>query len=160
MGTHPNPRIFKLQTIDDPDWESALTFSLTPASLARTLFATASSVHTGWSSCVETSLVISDLLAIDERNGNRVRLVEQEFSEEEDSDAVWHDWTVEIRVGDVFVTGHWQIQLSAALPDWEWCVREAEAAFGKAAVLVGKRTRRTVTVEEEPETPPAKSQHH
>jgi len=149
-----------MQTIDEPDWDHALTISVTPASLARALFATATSVHTGWSSCVEESVTISDLLAIDERNGNHARLVEQEFSEEEDPDVHWHDWAVEIRIGEAFVTGHWQIQVSTAPLDWEWCSREAEAAFDKATLLVGKRTRRAMTIEEEPETLPDKSQRH
>ena len=150
----------QMQTIDEPDWDHALTISVTPASLVRTLFSTASSVHTGWSSCVENSLAISDLLAIDERNGSRARLVEQEFFEDEDPDVHWHDWTVEIRIGDVFVTGHWQIQVSATPLDWEWCASQAEAAFDKATILVGKRARRVMAIEEDPETPPAKSQHH
>jgi hypothetical protein len=149
-----------MKTMDEPDWDQALVISVTPATLARSLFSTASSVHTGWSSCVDSSLAISDLIAIDERNGNYARLVEQEFFEEEAPDEHWHDWTVEIRIGDVFVTGHWQIQVSAAQLDWEWCSRDAETAFDKATVLVGKRARRVMTIDEDAETPPAKSQHH
>lgn len=149
-----------MQTLDEPDWDHTMTISVTPSGLARTLFATATSVHTGWSSCAENGLAISDLSAIDERNGNHARLVEQEFSEDEDPDVHWHDWAVEIRIGEVFVTGHWQIQVSTAPLDWEWCIREAEAAFDKATVLVGKRARRVMAIEAEPEAPPDKSQRH
>ena len=64
---------------------------------------------------------------------------EQEYVEEEEPHVLGHDWTVEIRLGEVLLTGHWQIQLSATPLDWQWCAREAETAFEKAAVLVGKR---------------------
>lgn len=150
-----------MQTIgNDPDLNQALTLTLTPSGLIRALFATASSVHSGWSSCVESSTLASELLATDERSGNCVRLVEQEFFEDEEPDVLWHDWAVEIRIGEVFVTGHWQIQASSPPLDWEWCTREAETAFDKAAVLVGKRVQRVMAVEDDPEIPPPKSQHH
>lgn len=150
-----------MQTIGkDPEWDHILTLTVTPSGLAQALFATASSVHTGWSSCVESNLVASDLLATDVRTGNFARLVEQEFFEDEDPDVLWHDWAVEIRIGEVFITGHWQLQASSAPLDLEWGRREAEAAFDKATLLVGKRARHVVAIEEEPEAPPPKSQHH
>ena len=150
-----------MQTIgNDPDINHTLALTVTPAGLVKALFTTATSVHTGWSSCVESNAVASDLLATDERSGNYVRLVEQEFFEDEDPDVLWHDWAVEIRIGDVFVTGHWQFQAAASPLDWEWCAREAESAFDKATILVGKRARRVMAIEEDPETPPPKSQHH
>ena len=145
---------------NDPELNHTLTLTVTPAGLVKALFVTASSVHTGWSSCVESNAVASDLLATDERSGNYVRLVEQEFFEDEDPDVLWHDWAVEIRIGDVFVTGHWQFQAAASPLDWEWCAREAESAFDKATILVGKRARRVMAIEEDPETQPPKSQHH
>lgn len=150
-----------MQTIgNDPEWDRTLTLSVTPAGLIQALFHTAHDVHTGWSSCVDSNLASSDLLALDERSGNFARLVEQEFADEEDPDALWHDWTVETRIGDVFITGHWQVRISVAPIDWDFCVREAEAAFEKAAALMGKRVRRVMAVEEQPEMPPPKSQHH
>jgi hypothetical protein len=150
-----------MQTMDkDPDWDHKLTLSVTPTGLIQALFQTASDVHTGWTSCVESNLSLSDLMAVDEHSGNFARLVEQEFSEDEDPDVLWHDWTVEIRIGEVFVTGHWQVQTSAPPIDWEFCAREAENAFEKAAVLMGRRVRRVTAVEEHPEPPPPKSQHH
>lgn len=150
-----------MQTLDnDPEWDHILTVTATPAALIRVLFTTATDVHTGWSSCVDGNLAASDLIAADERSGNYVRLVEQEFFEDEDPNVLWHDWAVEIRIGEVFVTGHWQIQVSGAPFDWEWSKREAETAFDRAAVLVGKRVRQILAIEEEPETPPEKSKHH
>lgn len=150
-----------MQTIGkDPDLDHTLALTVTPAGLIQALFATSSSVHTGWSSCVGNNTVVFDLLSTDERSGFYVRLVEQEFFEDEDTDVLWHDWAVEIRIDDVFVTGHWQLQVSSPPLEWEWCIREAEMAFDKANVLVGKRVRRVMAVEEDPETPPPKSQHH
>jgi hypothetical protein len=143
-----------------PDWDQPVTLSIVPSDLINALFVTANSVHTGWSSCVEKALVVNDTAAMDERTGNYVRLAEQELTDEEDSDVTWHDWTVEILLGDVMVTGHWQIQLTAAPLDWEWCAREAESAFEKAALLVGKRVRRTLTVDRGPEPAQPATRHH
>ena len=53
----------------EPDWDTQLEVSLTPTGLIHSLFATASSVHTGWSSCVDRSLVVSDLSSMDESTG-------------------------------------------------------------------------------------------
>ena len=137
-------------TMDDnaPDWDQPVSVSLMPEHLFQALFMTASSVHTGWSSCIDNGLTTADLFATDDNSGNYVRLAEQEFVEEEEPDVLWHDWTVEIRLGEVLLTGHWQIQVSATPLDWQWCAREAENAFEKAAVLVGKRVRRMPVVEE------------
>jgi hypothetical protein len=143
-----------------PDWDQPVTLSIVPSDLINALFVTANSVHTGWSSCVEKALVVNDTAAMDERTGNYVRLAEQELTDEENSDVTWHDWTVEILLGDVMVTGHWQIQLTAAPLDWEWCAREAESAFEKAALLVGKRVRRTLTVDTGPEPAQPATRHH
>lgn len=137
--------------IDDssePDWDIPLELTLTPSWLFHALFQTASTVHTGWSSCVDQALVMSDLSAMDETTGNYCRLVEQEYVEDGNDELVWHDWLVEIRIGDVVMAGHWQLQTSAPPLDWNWAAREAEAAFEKACVLCGKRVRRTLQVEE------------
>lgn len=149
-------------SLDDnaPDWDQPVTLSLVPSDLINALFVTANSVHTGRSSCVEKALVMADTAAMDERTGNYVRLAEQEFTDEENNDVTWHDWTVEILLGDVMVTGHWQLQLTAAPLDWEWCAREAESAFEKAALLVGKRVRRTIAVEPGPDKPQPSARHH
>lgn len=143
-----------------PEWDQPLTLAVTPGELIHALFMTATNVHTGWSSCVEAPLVTSDIHAMDERTGNYVRLVEQEFEDDENPDLVWHDWTVEIRLGEAFVTGHWQLQVTAAPLDWEWCTREAENAFEKASILVGKRIRRAPLVEEPVSTPAPNPRHH
>jgi hypothetical protein len=145
----------------EPDWDTPLQFTTTPALLIHALFATATTVHAGWSSCVDDALALSDLVSVDERTGNYCRLVEQEYMEEGSDELVWHDWAVELRVGDVTVTGHWQIQVNTSPMDWEWCTREAETAFGKACVLFGKRIRRGVGVEEPELNPhPPKQQRH
>jgi hypothetical protein len=148
-------------TVNEPDWDSPLHVSVTPAQLIHALFSTANVVHTGWSSCVERSLVVADLAAMDDGTGNYCRLVEQEFTEEDRQDTVWHDWAVEIRIGEILIVGHWQLESSTPPLDWEWASREAESAFEKACVLFGKRIRRGILVEDPPgQAPTPKSKHH
>ena len=148
----------------DPDWDTPLQIATTPALLIHALFGTASTVHTGWDSCVDSQLVLADLSTMDEQTGDYCRLVEQEYEEDEqekEQRVVWHDWAVELRLGNVFVTGHWQMPLTGSPMDWEWCSREAEKAFDKACLLFGKRTRRGIGVEEPaPGTQPPKQQRH
>lgn len=139
----------------DPDWEKTLTITLTPNMLIHSLFAMAQQVHTGTESCVNPQLVVNELLAIDERTGNHARLVEQEYVDEEGDDSVWHDWTVELRIGDFWVTAHWQQPVTASPLEWEWCAQQAEQAFRQASVLFGKQVRPgLVVVDEAPLAPP------
>jgi hypothetical protein len=150
------------QDRNEPDWSSPLHLELTPALLIHALMATASAVHTGWSTCIEENLVVSGVVSMDDAAGNYVRLVEQEFYEDEDPEVVWHDWTLEIRIGNVLTTGHWQVPVSAPPMEWEWHAREAENAFGRACLLVGRRTRRGLVVEEpapSEQLPPRSSRH-
>ena len=146
----------------EPDWDTPLQLSTTPALLIHALFGTASTVHTGWESCIENQLALSELTTMDELSGNYCRLVEQEYEEDDkEEDVVWHDWAVELRLGNVLITGHWQIQLTTSPMDWEWCSGEAEKAFDKACLLFGKRTRRGLGVEEpDPGTQPPEQQRH
>ena len=148
-------------TSTEPDWDTPLTFTMTPSLLIHALFGTANTVHTGWTSCIDDSLVLADLTSLDEGSGNYCRLVEQEFVEEEKEESVWHDWAVELKCGEVLVTGHWQIQVNSSPMDWDWCAEEAEKAFGKACVLFGKRVRRGMAVEDPiPGTEQPKQQRH
>jgi hypothetical protein len=144
----------------EPDWESPLHLTLTPSLLIHALMSTASAVHTGWASCIDDKLVVADVLSMDNA-GSYVRLVEQEFYEDEDPETVWHDWTVEIRLGNVLTTGHWQILTTASPAEWEWHGQEAEKAFERACMLVGKRVRRGLVVEEPMpmDAPPKASRH-
>lgn len=145
----------------EPDWDTPLQLTLNPGMLIHSLFSNASSVHTGWASCVDDSLALTDLVSVDEGSGNYCRLVEQEYVDDGSDDLVWHDWAVELRVGNVLVTGHWQIQVTASPMDWEWCAGEAEKAFEKACILFGKRTRRGIGVEEPSlSSQPPKPQRH
>ena len=146
---------------DEPDWNTPLQLTTTPALLIHALFGSATTVHCGWSSCVEDALTLADLVSVDEATGNYCRLVEQEYVEEGGDEAAWHDWAVELRLGKVLITGHWQIQVSASPMDWDWCAQAAEEAFEKACVLFGKRVRRSVGVEEpSPDSGPVKQQRH
>jgi len=135
-------------TTSEPDWDTPLSISITPTLLIHALFATASTVHTGWSSCVEDNMVVNDLVTMEDTTGNYCRIVEQEYVEDGDEETLWHDWAVELRIGTVLTTGHWQIQAAAPPMDWEWCAKQAEDAFEKACVLFGRRVRRGVGVEE------------
>jgi hypothetical protein len=145
----------------EPDWDTPLNLSVTPALLIHALFGSATTVHTGWSSCVDDGLALADLVSVDEGTGNYCRLVEQEYMEEDNEEVLWHDWAVELRLGNVLITGHWQIQVSTSPMDWDWCAREAENAFEKACVLFGRRIRRGVGVEDpSPQSGPVKQQRH
>ncbi len=148
----------ELDQNSEPDWDTPLTLTLTPALLIHALMSTASAVHTGWASCIDDSLILSEQTAMDEPSGNYVRLVEQEFADEEQGGMVWHDWTLEIRIGSVLITGHWQFPTTAPPAEWDWHLREAERAFERACVLIGRRVRRVLAVEEpvSTETPPVR----
>ncbi|NCA70694.1 MAG: hypothetical protein EOM91_11425 [Sphingobacteriia bacterium] len=137
-----------MQDASEPDWETPLAVTLTPALIMHALMGTASAVHTGWTSCVDDALVISELVSMEDRVGNYIRLVEQEFVEDEQPETVWHDWTLEVRIGNVLTTGHWQFPASAHPSEWEWNAREANRAFERACLLVGRRVRRTFAIEE------------
>ncbi|ADC62572.1 hypothetical protein [Allochromatium vinosum] len=132
----------------EPDWDTPLSLTLTPGLLFHALMSTASAVHTGWSSCIDDSLVLTNQVAMDDQAGHYVRLVEQEFVEDDRPDMVWHDWTLEVRIGSVLITGHWQFPATSHPSEWDWNAREAERAFERACVLIGRRVRRSIQVEE------------
>ena len=145
----------------DPDWDSPLEIKLTPELLVHALMENAGAVHTGWQSCVEDATVISELIVMDDDGSKAVRLVEQEFADEQEADVVWHDWAVEVRIGKVITTGHFSLRTNAPPLDWDWHEREAERAFERACVLLGRRVRRGLVVEEHMprELPPRASRH-
>jgi hypothetical protein len=133
---------------EGPDWETPLSLTLTPALLIHSLMGTASAVHTGWQSCLDEALVLANLVAMDDRIGNYVRLAEQEFVEDGKPEQVWHDWTLEVRIGSVLTTGHWQLEVSAHPSEWDWNAGEARRAFERACVLLGRRVRPALAVED------------
>ncbi|MGQ9660386.1 MAG: hypothetical protein ACUVQI_10050 [Thermochromatium sp.] len=133
---------------DEPDWDTPLSLTLTPGLLIHALMSTASVVHTGWTSCIDDTLVLTEQVAMDDQSGHCVRLVEQEFVEDDQPDRIWHDWTLEIRIGSVLTTGHWQFPANSPPSEWDWNAREAERAFERACVLIGRRVRRRLQVEE------------
>jgi hypothetical protein len=144
----------------DPDWDTPLTLTLTPAAIIDTVFGTAESVHTGDESCVDQSLVVNETTAIDDQSENYCRFVEQEYVEEAEPDATWHDWAVEIRIDKVMVAGHWRAPVNGSPSDWEWCAVEAEKAFAAACVLVGKRVRRGIVIDQSSAAPRPSRTHH
>lgn len=150
------------QDVSEPDWDAPLTLRLSPAQLIHSLMTTASAVHTGYASCVDDKLVVNNLVSMDDTVGNYVRLVEQEFYEDEDPETVWHDWTLEISIGKVLTTGHWQIPTDASPMEWEWNAREAENSFDRACLLLGRRVRRGLVVDDPvpTEQPPPRSSRH
>ena len=131
----------------EPDWETPLTVTLTAASIIDTVFATAFSAHTGTETCINDELAVVDIVAPDDDGGNFSRYVEQEYAEDSDPDATWRDWTVELKIGGIFVVGHWWARISGSPADWKWCAKEAERAFQRAALFVGKRVRKGIVVE-------------
>ncbi|NEX22528.1 hypothetical protein G3480_19820 [Thiorhodococcus mannitoliphagus] len=132
----------------EPDWDTPLSLTTTPGLIMHALMGTASAVHTAWSSCIDDTLVLSNQVAMDDQAGHYVRLVEQEFVEEDQPGQLWHDWTLEVRIGSVLTTGHWQFAANAHPSEWEWNAREASRAFERACVLLGRRVRRSLVVEE------------
>ncbi len=134
----------------DPDWDTQLTISLTPAVIAHVAFTSAPQVHTGWESCLDPQLIIAELNAVQDETGNHCRLVQQEYEEEGDENIVWHDWTVELKLGQTFLSAHWRTSVTSSGAEWDWCVREAEAAFKSAGLLVGKRITRGMVVDDLP----------
>lgn len=132
----------------EPDWDIELSVTLSPSMIIETVFYTADTVHTGTESCVDSSLVILDIVADDENSDNYCRFVEQRFTEDEGDEETWQDWTVELRIQTTYIAAHWRMQLPGSPADWEWGAKEAEKAFKGAAVLVGRRIRRAIAVEE------------
>jgi hypothetical protein len=156
----------RIQTTDfelgaDPDWDSPLNFKLTPELIVHALMETASAVHTGWESCVDDDAVLSQVAAMDDTGDKSIRLIEQDLVDESDQSATWHDWTLEVRVGAVLTVGHWQVRSNAPPFDWEWTAAAAEGAFERACLLLGRRVRRGLVIEEpmRPELPPRSSRH-
>ena len=142
----------------EPDWDMPLQVNLTPADLSGTLFSTADEVHTAWQTCVDPRLVLAESIGQSPHNANYCRLVEQEY-DEEGSDLPWHDWTVEIRIGEICITGHWRLQTNARGVDWDWCNREAQQAFRAGCVLFGQRVGNTIYVEQVTPAGPAPTRH-
>ena len=130
-----------------PEWNAPLTLRITPAQLAHAIFFSARSVHTGWQSCIDPQFVVFELGTTDASEGHHARFVEQEYVSDEDEES-WHDWGVEIRIGNLYVTAHWQASAEVGPADWDWCLREAEQAFERVCVLLGKRVRKGLVVEE------------
>lgn len=150
-----------IDDVSEPDWDSPLQINLTPELLAKTLMDTATAVHTAWETCVQEDAVLNQIVAVDDSGRNSVRLVEQEFSDDEDADVIWHDWTLEVCVGRVMTIGHWHLRHDSPPVDWEWHARKAERAFQQACVLLGRRARRGLWVEEAVprELPPRAHRH-
>lgn len=154
-----------IMNLDDPgelDWGMPLIIQLTPEAIARVLMDTANAVHTGRETCIDDDSIINQMQARDDSGANTVRLVEQEFADEQEPEVIWHDWAVEVRLGQVLITGHWHVRSGAAPFEWDWLSRQAEMAFERACLLVGRRARRGVWVEEpEPrEVPPPRASRH
>lgn len=145
----------------EPDWDGPLQLTLTPALIIHALMATATATHTGWESCIDEGLVLSNLVAMDDGSGHYVRLAEQEFIEDADPETVWHDWTLEVRIAGVLTTGHWQVPVGGPPWEWQWHAREAEQAFERACVLIGRRVGRgLVVVEPQPSDGATRSTRH
>lgn len=144
----------------EPDWDVELSVSLSPSMIIESIFYTADTVHTGTESCVDPNLVIVDIVANDERNGNYCRFIEQRYTEEEEADVTWQDWTVELCLQRTFITAHWRMQIPGSPADWEWGAKEAERAFRGATLLVGRRVRKAIAVDEPSYGPsPTRTRH-
>lgn len=133
----------------DPDWTSIAHIELPIGTIAHSLFSSAAQVHTGWESCIEPSLVMFELNAVADDDGNHCRLVELEYEEEPEA-TPWHDWTIELKLGDMFLSAHWRAPIQAPGAEWEWCAEEARKGFERACILVGKKVVSGIAIEETP----------
>ena len=146
---------------DPPEWNTRLSFTLTPEAIMHSVFSSAEEVHTGWDTCINGSLALSDTTAVDPATGNHCRLAEQEFNYDDQPDITWHDWSVELRVGTVYLLAHWRVQVNESPAMWAWSAAEAEQAFMQACALIGQRVRRGLVVESAPSMAvPPRSHHH
>lgn len=145
---------------DEPSWDAKLTVTLTPSAIMNTVFASADGVHTGWGSCIDEALVAAETTVVDERGANHCRLTEQEYGDREAPDDTWHEWSVELRIGEVYVIAHWRVRVSGSRADWDRCEAEAEAAFVQTCSLLGKRVTRALVIEEPSEPPRASRTRH
>ncbi len=147
---------------DQPDWTQPLQFMLTAEAIMSTIFATAEEVHTGWDSCINQSLSLSETTTVDSQTGNHCRLIELEYSYDDQPDVTWHDWTVELRAGEVYIAAHWRVQVNESPAMWAWSAAESETAFISACTLIGQRVRRGLLVENDTVIAPVppRSRHH
>ena len=150
----------QIDLTDEPDWDVAIDLQLAPAAIIHALFWSAGSVHTGWESCVQHDLVVFELSAIDDHSDNHCRLIEQEYVEDPADEATWHDWSVELKLGRVYISAHWRARLDDSPAEWSWCADEADKAFAAAALLVGKRVRKGLVVESQPTERRVPRTHH
>ncbi len=138
----------------DPDWSTELTITLSAGNIAHTLFSSAGQVHTGWDSCVEQDLVVFELNAVEAHSDNHCRLVELEYEEDDQPGVVWHDWTVELKFAEIYLSAHWRALVTAPGAEWDWCAEEARKCFDRACILIGKRVTTGVAIEDMPGVPP------
>jgi hypothetical protein len=153
-------RVSELSPEIDPEWDIELSISTSPTVIIDAVFYTADSVHAGAETCIDADLILFELVANDERSENYCRLVEQRYTEDEGDEVTWQDWAVELRIQGTFVTGHWRVQLPGSPSDWEWSGKEAEKAFSAASLLMGRRVRKAIAVEESTYAPPPSLTRH
>ena len=150
----------EIDTTVEPDWDAPISIALTPAAIIHAVFPTADSVHTGWDSCIDQSLVVAETNAVDDVSGNHCRLIRQEYMEDHAPEVTWQDWTVELKLSNTYISGHWRVEQTVAPSEWEWCRSEAESAFTSACTYIGKRVRRGLLIEEPPSSMPTASRTH
>ena len=149
------------ETAMEPEWDAAIGLQVTPRAVIECVFWNADAVHTGYESCIDPKLVIVDTIAHEDNGDNYCRYVEQEYVEEEaPEDTAWHDWTVELKLGEVLVVAHWRVLVGGSPSDWDWCERESEKAFTIASVLVSRRVRKAIVVDTSSFGPRPPRTHH
>ena len=87
--------------------------------------------------------VEADLVVAYKANDNEMI----EYLEDQEPEITWHDWVVELKLGEVFMSAHWRSRNQDSPSEWDWCVQEAEKTFASACLLVGKRVRRGFIIE-------------
>ena len=149
------------ETAMEPEWDSPIVLQVTPRAIIECVFWNADAVHTGYDSCIDPKLVLVDTIAHDDNGDNYCRYVEQEYVEDETTEeTTWHDWTVELKLGEVFVAAHWRVLVGGSPSDWDWSERESEKAFAVASILVSKRVRKCIAVDTSTYGPRPPRTHH
>ena len=145
----------------DPEWDSPVHVQTTPGAIIDCVFWSADAVYTGYESSIDSKFVLVDITAHEDSGDNYCRYVEQEYTEDDaPEDVSWHDWTIELKLGETFVVAHWRVLVTGSPSDWTWCARESEKAFTIASVLVNKRVRRGIVVDSSSHGPRSPRTHH
>ena len=151
------------ETAMEPEWDAPIGLEVTPRAIIECVFWNADAVHTGYESCIEsetrdrgiqspTTTTATTTVATSNRSTWKTRPPEE---------TTWHDWTVELKLGEVFVVAHWRVLVGGSP------TLTGTGASGSrrrrspiASVLVSKRVRKYTVVDTSSFGPRPPRTHH